>query len=278
MNYSSILVTDLDGTLTNSQHQISDQSLKTLRELGEQGVLRVIATGRNLFSARKMLTANLPFDYLIFSGGVGILDWKGGELLFSSQLSLTDTQAVTVYLKKERRDFMIQAPLPENHLFEYWQGGRENPDFNRRCELYSGYCRPWEEKDIPQASQIISVEPAETGPQSYEIVRGAFPHLSVVRTTSPLDNASVWIEISHSGVSKASATQWLCSRFSIPHAATVGVGNDYNDRDLLDWVKQPFVVDNCPSELKKTYRIVSSHDAEGFSEAVQQALPKLGKP
>lgn len=278
MSHLGILVSDLDGTLTNEKHSLSARSLATLQKLREKRVLSVIATGRNLFSSRQVLTPSLPFDFLIFSGGVGILDWKTSELLFSSQLSEEDTKRVTDYLVSERRNFMIQAPLPENHLFEYWKAGNGNSDFQRRCELYAPYCRPWERKHIPSASQIIVVEPQPTGAEVFHTMARQFPELSVVRTTSPLDSRSVWVEVSASGISKASAANWLCRKFQVPSERSIGVGNDYNDRDLLDWVRYPFVVDNAPTELKEKYRSVSSHHLDGFSEAVEAGLTLLGIP
>ena len=46
-----LVVTDLDGTLLGSNREAGKRNLHTLHNLGEQGILRVIATGRSLFSA-----------------------------------------------------------------------------------------------------------------------------------------------------------------------------------------------------------------------------------
>ena len=71
-----MVITDLDGTLANPEQKISQADLDTLKRLGEMDIIRVIATGRSLYSAIKILDKNLPIDYLLFSSGAGILSWK----------------------------------------------------------------------------------------------------------------------------------------------------------------------------------------------------------
>jgi len=76
-----MVVTDLDGTLFQRDRRPSPRNLRTLVKLGRRGRLRVIATGRNLFSARKVLPLDFPVDYLLFSSGAGIMDWPAQKLL-----------------------------------------------------------------------------------------------------------------------------------------------------------------------------------------------------
>jgi len=265
-----MFITDLDGTLANVHHQISSESVKVLHELGERGVIRVIATGRNLHSSRKVLSPSLPFDYLIFSGGVGIIDWPQGELLHSSLLSPSDVSTSARWLLTEGFDFMIQASVPDNHHFQFWKSRPVNPDFQRRCEVYAPYCRPWDAGQfLSEASQIIVVESGERGIDSYRRIQDRFPHLSVVRSTSPLDHQSVWIELSAPGVTKAAAAAWICRRLNISGESTAAVGNDYNDLHLLDWVSSAYVVGNAPPELQARYQVVTSNEADGFAAAVR---------
>ena len=67
MALRKMIVTDLDGTLLNSEGQVSNRNYETLNKLKDLGHLRVIATGRSLFSTKKILTLDFPFDHLISS-------------------------------------------------------------------------------------------------------------------------------------------------------------------------------------------------------------------
>ena len=44
-----MVITDLDGTLLNRERKVSDRDAATLRRCAERGIVRVIATGRNLY-------------------------------------------------------------------------------------------------------------------------------------------------------------------------------------------------------------------------------------
>ncbi|MDX1435151.1 MAG: HAD hydrolase family protein, partial [Gammaproteobacteria bacterium] len=70
-----MVVTDLDGTLLDSSARLGPVNRGALERLGEHGVLRVVATGRSLHSARLVIDRDFPIDYLVFSSGVGIVRW-----------------------------------------------------------------------------------------------------------------------------------------------------------------------------------------------------------
>ena len=83
MRPSSLVVTDLDGTLLDSASRLSDGNREALETLGRNGVVRAVATGRSLYSARLVMLEDFPVDYLAFSSGAGIVSWDDGRLLRS---------------------------------------------------------------------------------------------------------------------------------------------------------------------------------------------------
>jgi hydroxymethylpyrimidine pyrophosphatase-like HAD family hydrolase len=118
-----------------------------------------------------------------------------------------------------------------------------------------------------QVSQFLAIE-APASDSHYEALAAELDHLNVVLTTSPLDHRSRWIEIFPPAASKSLASEWLRNRHAVAHEDVVVVGNDYNDRDLLDWAVHAYVVANAAPPLKARYRVVASNDEQGFAEAV----------
>ena len=55
------IITDLDGTLLPRGGSISSGTLEAFRLAGNKGCIRIIATGRNLYSALKILPAGFLF-------------------------------------------------------------------------------------------------------------------------------------------------------------------------------------------------------------------------
>ena len=52
------------------------------------------------------------------------------------------------------------------------------------------------------------------------------------------------------------------------HRNVVAVGNDTNDRDLLEWAQHAYVVANAAASLKRRYTVVASNDDQGFAQAI----------
>ena len=82
---------------------------------------------------------------------------------------------------------------------------------------------------------MVAIEPHFRTASHYPVIRGELDCLAVVRTTSPLDGRSRWIEIFSKGVSKALASSRIARDLGIREKTATAMGNDYNDLDLLQW-------------------------------------------
>ncbi len=253
-----VVVTDLDGTLLNSDHQISVTNEQILHWLGEKKITRVAATGRTLYSARKVLSSDCPIDYLIFSCGAGIINWKTNELLHSISLSADDVSIITHFLYDNQIDFQILDPAPDSHNFVYYQGNNHNPDFNRRIAHYQEYARSitFPPERFGDACEILAIVPSEVS--TYEMIKNNLAQYKVIRATSPLDYKTLWVEIFHHQVSKGNTAAWLCSKIGRHSESVLGIGNDYNDIDLLNWTRHSIVVANAPDALKNQYEQIAT--------------------
>ena len=267
-----MVFTDLDRTLLRDDQTVSERDYTSLTRLGELGIIRVIATGRSPFSLRKVIPKTFPIDYIIFSSGAGIYDWQSQEIIRRHHLSLRQVTPATEILLEHNADFMVHAAIPDNHRF-YFHGDRyNNSDFHQRIGLYREYALPLLlPVTIRETCQIISIFP-EDGYGKFLKIRNRLTGVNVIRTTSPLDHRSHWMEIVPEGVSKASAAAWLSEELDIPRENTLGIGNDYNDEALLEWTGSSFVVANGPEELKGRFNSVSSNQENGFTEAIEAAL------
>ena len=59
-------------------------------------------------------------------------------------------------------------------------------------------------------------------------------------------------------VSKSPAAAWLAARHGIPRGGVCAVGNDYNDRDLLEWAGASYVVANAAAVLSARHDDVAA--------------------
>ncbi|MBN1948375.1 MAG: HAD family phosphatase [Candidatus Cloacimonetes bacterium] len=263
-----IVFTDLDRTLLKDNGELSSPNHAALLLLEKKGIIRVLVTGRSLFSLRRAVTADFPVDYVIFSTGIGIMNWQTGELIREHHLEESTVQRVLRILKSHQADFMIQRILPDNHYFLYYHNGFSNDDFERRICLYQDYAAPLDETTaIGPASQLLAVMPSEEV-HRFHALKKELNFVRVVRTTSPLDHNSVWVEIFPEEVSKGLAAAWLTEKLNLEQSQTVSIGNDYNDLEMLQWTAKSFVVGNAPGDLLRDFRVVADNNEDGFSSMI----------
>ncbi len=263
-----MVITDLDGTLLNNNKEVSLPDMKSLFWLGENKIIRVIATGRNFFSLSKVLKDNFPIDYLIFSSGAGVYDWKNKTLMHSQYMPDYEVKQISEILIDHNVDFMIHEMIPENHKFVFNRAGNHNPDFERRIKVYNDFAvdlNPKTER-YQHACQIIAVFPNNI--DLFDEIKQKFSDIKIIRTTSPLDGDSIWMEIFPEIVSKGYGIDWLCKELNIDPVKTISIGNDYNDIDMLEYTAEKFVVNNAPDDLKEKFPVCKSNQENGFTDVV----------
>ncbi|MCK4661412.1 MAG: HAD family phosphatase [Bacteroidales bacterium] len=267
-----MVITDLDGTILKPDRTVNSIDYETLIKLGNKNIVRVIATGRSLFSVNKVINNNFPIDYLIFSSGAGIINWQTKQILYSEKLSKSETNNIIKILVKNCIDFMVHQPIPENHKFNYCKLSKNNnTDFKTRVKLYKDYTQVLDIDSFNnEACQILAI--IKNSPDLFNEIKEYFENLKIIRTTSPIDGTSIWIEIFPKNVSKGNAVKCLCKYLKIPINTTIGIGNDYNDLDLLQTTQYSFVVSNAPKEIKSQFSTVGSNINNGFTEAVNKVF------
>ncbi len=266
-----MVITDLDGTLLNNSKQVSKMDLETLKKLKNRNIIRVVATGRSLYSSKKVLKDNFPIDYLIFSSGLGLVNWKSKKITSHKVLNNKDIKYISDIFIKNNIDFSIQNSIPDNHHFWYYTSGNKNLDFENRNMIYKKYAKRLVNNKIPNiASQFIGIIPYDL--EKFNNIKNQIENYKIIRASSPLDGKSIWIEVFPKKISKASGVKSICKKLKIKRKQTMSIGNDYNDIDLLNWTNFSYIVSNAPSDLKEIYKLTSSNTNSGFSEAVNNYI------
>ncbi len=269
-----ILITDLDGTLRDTIEGFPKNNIESLYSLKDKEVIRVIATGRSIYSANNVLSSDFPIDYFVFSSGAGIMDWKTKEIIYERHLKGEDVADISKELMDIGLDFMIHLPIPENHKFYYHSAGNNTPDFKRRCDIYSDYiiCLKEEHKSFGDSCQMLAIINNNTDyfEKIEKSLLSKFNNIKLIRTTSPLDNDSIWLEIFPEDVSKASASEYLCNKLGFDKSESIVIGNDYNDIDMLNWSPNSYVVENTPEELKEGNIIIESCMDSGVAKLIKR--------
>lgn len=276
MNPHAMFVSDLDGTLLR-RGRITPQDRDAFASLSAHGIMPVIATGRALHSLRNVLEPEFPVEYVILSSGNQIINWRTGTVLFSTSLTQQQTEEISCYLHACDVSFMLHAPFPDNHRHVFHRATVPPEDFERRLCLYREHGRILD-GPLSAASQCVAIVDTDAE-RVYACIVRDLPHLSIIRATSPLDGSSTWIEIFTAGVSKSHGIRRIIQQLGQDRILTAAIGNDHNDRDMLEYVHMPFLVRNAFLNATDTYiRTTDGDDAVAVAiEHFMAMIPTLSR-
>ncbi|WP_084167335.1 HAD family hydrolase [Pelobacter seleniigenes] len=267
-----MVITDLDGTLLNNDHLLTAINLKHLHYLQEQGVLIVAATGRSLFKVNAVIAEDVPLDYVIFSSGAGVYDWQSKRLLKWEEFEKGTAPVLCANLIELKQNFVVFKPIPNNNKFWFHQGAGLCSEFARYLERNIQDCQLLPLEALPEhAGQMMCI--IENDVRLFASIQAALykvrNDIKVIRATSPVNADYIWLEVFPETVSKGHAAKWLCHELGIAKTETMGIGNDYNDIDLLEFTGISYTVKNAPEELRNQYpAILFTNHEDGFSEIV----------
>ena len=287
-NKIKIIISDIDGTLLNDDGRISNTNRSTLEFLKEKDIPVILATGRSLFSAKKVLIENHILDlidFIIFSTGAAIYNVKNEEIFDICSLDKEKIIEVENYLNNDLElDYMIQGTIPNNHFFSYKKNNRFkiNTDFYRRIKIYKDAIL--DRTDITNsATQFIAIIPNDAE-IIFEQIKTRFQEkYSIIKTTSPLNKKDLWVEVFPKSVSKSIASINLLEKLGFTQNELITIGNDFNDMDLLTIGKKNYLLENAPEELKRIIinekshsncKVAPSNICDGFSMVIHKNIIK----
>jgi hydroxymethylpyrimidine pyrophosphatase-like HAD family hydrolase len=232
-----------------------------------------VATGRNLKKTQEVIDSHIPFDYIVFSSGAGVYDCRSKKLLSYSNMNESTVKHLSKLLIERDLNFHLFKPVPENHKCWFHRGSTTCSEFEKYFDFHQSDAEPFPEiQDVCfEACQFLVVFPNDVDrfTKLWNEIQSRFPDVKVVRTTSPLDTGYIWMEIFHHSVSKGNGVRFVCDIMQISHEHTLGIGNDYNDIDLLEFTNYSYIVANGPTDLKGRFISTKSNEESAFAEVVK---------
>lgn len=273
MNNIKLVATDLDGTFLKNDRSISQKNLNALHRLGDQNIVRVVATGRNFHKVKEVLNEDIPFDYIVFSSGAGVFDWNKKEHIFKQNIEKQHSEKLISHFVQKKYNFHAFFPVPENHKHWYFRGEKNCEEFERYFEFNNAHASDFQfdgsiQTELCQFLIIIPEDSKEFEKLKYEI-ESISEEIRVVRTSSPITKGFIWVEVFQKTVSKGMGVKHICDLLNIKYAATLGIGNDYNDFDLLEFTGDSYLTENAPSEIVGLFNAAPSNENDAFAFVTQ---------
>ena len=243
------MVIDLDGTLIGRDQQISARVSTAVRSVSD-AVKVSISTGREPSDVIRFAT-ELGLDTpQVSDNGALILDPATGAELWSAPLEPGSARRIISRLQDLELTFI--ATHPGGTL----TGDDEIADWN-----------------ITRVSALDMEEGPADDLVDYFQSRG---DLHVVKVSLPYNG--MWaVDLTRTGVNKATAVRRLAAMLGIDTGRIIAAGDSYNDLSLLETCGLGIAMGDSPDELKAIADYVApSVDEDGLAVAIEEfVLPRL---
>jgi Cof subfamily protein (haloacid dehalogenase superfamily) len=281
-----LLATDLDGTLLNEQKEIDMENIRGIQEYRQKGGRVVICSGRSPLSTRWIAnTIGLKGEPIIAYNGAIMLDENGemsAQAVFQDDhllrfWELCETEKIYAHFY-EGDTLLVPAVTKWN---ENWiennipalekTGGRveDLQSFRGQCQvkMVDDFYR-YVKTNQPQITKIAVFDEDGRLSDFSKVIGEQVGGLEISSSLNFLN-----LEISPSGVSKASALLKLSEKLDIPISEIAAIGDNYNDSLMLSAAGLGIAMGNAPEEVKKLADVVttSNHEA-GVAAAIRRFL------
>lgn len=267
MNKIKMICLDIDGTLLNSQHKISQKTNDIIRIAANEKQIPVILVSarmpKGILFLQKELNINEPI--ICYSDAL-VIDAKA-NILSSSGIATSDV--VRAYsFAKELNVHMSLYKDDEWYVEELDDWAKQeseitniSPNITNFTDLFNH----WEcENSGP--NKILCMGKPNDIKLLDEKIKSVHSNDLNVYPSKP-----TYLEIMPNNVSKTSAIEILLRKFNIQKSEIIAVGDNYNDIDMIEFAGIGVAMGNAPDKVKQYADYVTlSNDNDGVAEAIKK--------
>ncbi|MFI5955862.1 HAD family hydrolase [Cryptosporangium sp. NPDC051539] len=261
-----LVATDLDGTLLRSDLTVSARTLTTFERLERSGITLVFVTGRPWRWMDPVLAQTGRRGQVVCANGAVVLDGASGQVLQNWTIPAETLRAVTAAVRETFPDAIFAVERGRRMLHEPEYPVRH--DLGRRDENEVSYDELIAEPVEKLLIRAPSVEAAELWTRCTRVFDG--------RVTPTHSGFRGLIEVSASGVTKATGLEWVAQRCGVDPAAIVAFGDMPNDIPMLTWAGRSVVVAGAhPEAAAVAHTVTTGNDADGVATYLDALLDEV---
>lgn len=248
MMKDKLIVTDLDGTLLNATHEVSNFNYHWIKKFKENNGLFTFATGRMNESIRRFV-ALLRIDIPVITyNGAQIYCPRENKVIYNKQLIVSEN---FIDFVRKSTSFVEMVVFFDNQAFTL-NKGRLVEEMERKERIET---RPITVEQIPKeiTKLIFMSNDAVKLTELEQEVSKQFGNYELVYSEPN------YLEILAKEISKGNALREIKKRYPLQDLYTVSFGNNLNDISLLDEADLGIAVKNSNPELFNSADHISAY-------------------
>ena len=254
---------DIDGTIWDEKHQITDSTREAFRKMKDQGHYLFISSGRTRVFIPDQELMPLGFDGIL--AGCGTYGEFQSEVKFYHQIDLEEIQRVNRFLQSLDASYIL-----EGRYFLYLDAERfpkESPfPQEMKGELGEKMLRVTGNEDSLEVSKFC-VNYLEDSEKQKELERVLEQGYTIIH------RGGNFMEIVPKGFHKATGIQEICKILGIDHTDTYSFGDSTNDLDMLQYTAHSVAMGDGMQQAKDAAEYVT---APLWEDGIYQACKYYG--
>ncbi len=259
-----VIITDLDGTLLNSEHQISQYTKTVFQQLHKKNFLIIVATGRHHLDALPIVaTLGCPV-YLVTSNGARIHS-PSKKLIFSFDINSDSIKSILdLHIDSEFTTVLFKEKV--------WQSNKENKKLNS-FQTVMHY--PNEIVDFNLVEDLSAIKLFFTHNSHQKLVE-----LNEIMEDHSDDfhyafSLPFCLEFMHKSVDKSVAISKILEIENHTFEKSIAFGDGFNDERMLIAAGKGLIMDNAVKSLKNKLshlEVISTNDEDGVAKYLFQKV------
>ncbi|MGD0427771.1 MAG: HAD-IIB family hydrolase [Candidatus Acidiferrales bacterium] len=269
-----LIAMDIDGTLLNSKSEISERNSETIAEAASRGIEIVLVTGRRFDFALPIANA-LPCDLHLIVNNGALAKSRNGTTHLRYLLPAETARQVLAATPEFRGSAAVIFDRPGARQVIMERVDWDDPfrgGYFRRNREYIAEVAPLSDclsggEDPIQVMYAGNCSPMRAAMKSLEALSRSRDF--TLALTEYEDRDFSILDVLRRDVTKGKAlAEWTRQR-GFARENVLAIGDNWNDRQMLEFAGSPVLMGNCIAELKECgWPITLSNDEDGVAAAI----------
>lgn len=265
---------DVDGTLLDSTSHVPPENARTIAEAAARGIEIVLVTGRR-FDFVRHIADEVPCELHLIVNNGALIKSKNGETHQRNLLPASVARRVLESAQEFRSCAAVVFDRPDAPQVVMEKVDWDDPvrgAYFRRNRKYIAEVNPLVDciggDDPIQVMYVGGCQAMCTAKKTLE----EFPFadgFTLALTEYENRNLSI-LDVLKRGVTKGVALAEWARRMGIAREEIMAIGDNWNDREMLEFAGVPVVMGNAVAELKSLgWPVTLTNDQNGVAEAIR---------
>lgn len=269
-----MIALDIDGTLLDTRHELPAANREAVEEAAASGIEMVLVTGRRFDFARP-IAEHFGCELTLVVNNGALIKSKAGETHLRNLLPRTLAREVLGATREFRSGTAVVFDRARERqvIFErvFWDDPVSS-GYYQRNKQYIAECAPLEnclEEDPIQVMFTGTVGRMRMALEALEAMPRA-RDFSLALAEYPARDFSI-LDVIRQGCSKGAALAEWTRRRGVAREELMAIGDNWNDRDMLEFAGLPVLMGNSAAELKALgWALTASNDECGVAAAIRK--------